>query len=144
MPKVSGKVMGSKIDESGRFLATVQLNGQLPKKGEAVTVKWGSTRSLAQNRLYWLYLSWIISDGGLKDQGHFSPEALHLDLKTHFLSEKTFEKGVFTAIESATTTQLNKVEFGEYFEKVDEFMKEFFQIDTAPFWEQVKENKGDF
>lgn len=133
MPKVQAKVLGSKI-EGGRLLATLEFNGHLPKRGETVTVKWGATRTRSQNALYWAFLDWIINDGGLKNEGHFSAEALHLDLKAHFLSEKIFTHGEFRAIEEATTTTLGRQEFGEYMDKVDEFMKDFFKIDTAPFW----------
>ena len=134
MPKVAGKVIASKVDEQGRMLAKIQLNGKLPEAGETLIVKWGSTRSGSQNSLYWVYLNWLISDAGLKDHGHFSADALHLDLKAHLLSEKIFDKGKFKAIEEATTTTLNKVEFGEYFEKVDQFIVEFFGVDTSEFW----------
>ena len=141
MPKVQARVLASKF-EDGKMLANIQLNGKLPKAGELLTVKWGATRSLPQNSLYWVYLSWLINDAGLKDQGHFSPDALHLDLKTHLLAEKLFDRGKFRAIEEASTTQLNKVEFGEYLEAVDRFIIDFFGIDTSPFWKQYGENYG--
>ncbi len=138
MPKVKGKVLSLRT-ENAQFIATIQLNEKIPKIGETVTIKWGSTRTLAQNALYWVYLDWIINEGGLKNQGHFSPEALHLDLKAHFLSEKIMDKGKFKAIEEATTTTLGKSEFGEYFDKCDKFFQEFFNINTAEFW-SGKEN----
>ena len=133
MPKVAGKVLATKVEDDGRMLVKAQLNGKLPQVGENIVVKWGSTRSMSQNSLYWLYLSWVI-DNGLREHGHFSPDALHLDLKAHLLSEKIFDRGKFKAIESSTTTTLNKNEFGEYFDKVDEFIREFFGIDTGAFW----------
>lgn len=139
MPKVIGKVIATKVEDDGRMLAKVQLNGKLPQVGENIVVKWGSTRSHSQNSLYWLYLTWII-DNGLKEHGHFSVEALHENLKEHLLSEKIFDRGKFKAIESATTTTLNKAEFGEYFDKVDEFIKDFFGLDTGVFWQQSQQN----
>ena len=135
MPKIQGKVLESK-GEGGKFIATIELNGKLPSRGETVMVKWGSTRTLSQNSLYWVYLNWLINHAGLKDQGHFSPDALHINLKQYLLAEKIFDKGKFKDIEEATTTTLNKVEFGEYFDKVDEAVKDIFDIDTGPFWQE--------
>ena len=135
MPRVSAKVLESKIVD-GAMLAKIQLNGRMPHKGETVTVKWGSRRTLSQNSLYWLFLNWLIKDAGLRDQGHFSVDSLHGDLKAYILAEKKFEKGKFEAIEEASTVDLSKSEFGEYFEKVDEAVKEIFNINTQPFWDE--------
>lgn len=135
MPKCQAKVLAVKTDERGRLLAKLQFNRIIPKEGEIITCKWGSIRTLSQNSLYFLYLRWLVEDGGLKEHGHYDPLALHLDFKAHFLAEKTFDKGVFKAIEEATTTTLTKSEFSDYFMKIDEFVKDFFNIDTAPFWQ---------
>lgn len=140
MPKVFGKVAGNRRDKDGSIYVEIQMNKRMPNKGEYVTIKWGSNRSLAQNSLYWVYLNWVINVGGLKDQGHFSEQTLHDNLKAHFIAEKIFEKGEFKAIEEATTSTMNKSEFSEYFQKVDEFMNDFFEIDTSPFWEDHKQN----
>ena len=140
MPKIKGRV--SQVGyKDGKLFALIQCNEKAPKKDEIVTVKWGSTRTLAQNALYWKYLNWLIDHGGLKDHGHFDPQALHDNLKVHFLAEKIMDKGEFKAVEEPTTTMLGKTEFGEYFDKVDQFMLEFFDIDTKAFWEEYAEHK---
>ncbi len=140
MPKVMAKVLNTKVDEKGRLLGTVQFNRKMPKKGEIIRVKWGSLRTLSQNSLYWVYLSWLINEAGLKEHGHFSPQGLHESLKAHFIAEKIFDKGKFKAIEEGTTTTLSISEFSEYFDAVDKFMNNFFGVDTNAFWQQYEKD----
>ena len=141
MPKVKTRCIQVGYKD-GKLVAVLECNEKAPKKGEIATLKWGSTRTLSQNALYWKYLSWVIEHGGLKEHGHFSPDALHLDLKAHFLAEKIMDKGKFVAIEEPTTTDLGKTAFGEYFDKCDEFLKDFFGLDTQPFWIEYAEFYG--
>lgn len=126
MPRVSAKILEVRHDEEGRLVAKVQFHRRAPKVGEYFTAKWGSLRTLPQNSLYWVYLTWLINEAGLKDKGHFCAEALHQNLKERFKTE--------------TTTTMDKVEFSGWFEMVDKFIQEFFDISTAPFWQIYDKN----
>lgn len=138
MPKIRGCVQRLTLQE-GKYIAVIALDQKVAKIGSVVTIKWGSVRNGQQNRLYWAFLTWCIKEGRLgEEHGHFSPDGLHQDLKAYFLAEKIFTKGQFKSIESAddlTTTDLTKSEFSEYFQKVQDFMREFFKIDVAAFSE---------
>ncbi len=133
MPKVNGKVLKTSIKD-GQMYALIQLNEKIPAAGESISVKWGSVRTNNQNSLYWLFLNWCITEGGLKDHGHFFAETLHDNLKAHLLG-----KGIKLNPEEVTTTDLTKSEFGEYFQRVDAFIQEFFSVDTSAFWDEHKE-----
>jgi hypothetical protein len=141
MPKVAGKVLASKIVD-GKMLAKLALNGRLPPVGVNISLKWGSQRSKAQNALLWAYYTWVIEDGGLKEWGFFTPEALHASLKAHFLGDKIMTKGEWQVVEEGSTADMNKTEFSEYMEKIDLFLVDFFAVDTSPFWEEYKANKS--
>ena len=137
--KTKAKVIG--VTKNRAWIEIISDRFRL-RPGEVIDLHKGSQRTLSQYALYWVYLSWLINDAGLKDQGWYSPKALHENLKAYFLSEKIFDKGQFKAIEEATTTTLNKVEFGDYFDKVDKFVQDFFKIDTHKFWETCKHYTG--
>ena len=139
MPKVKGRVLKTKA-EDGKFQALIQLNGKLPAVNEICTLKWGATRSLSQNSFLWVYYNWLIDHGGMKEHGHFCAQALHDDMKAHFLAEKIMSKGQFVAIEEGTTTQLNKVEFGEFMDKISAFLQDFLGVDSSPFFEEYRKN----
>jgi len=133
--KVKAKILQVHTTPDGRLIAKIQFNSKLPPVGALCDVRWGAKRSLSQNALYWAYLTFLIEDCGLKDHGHFDPQALHDNLKAHFLSEKVMDKGQFKVVETGSTAELNKVEFGEYLQKIDDFVCDFFEISTADFWQ---------
>lgn len=141
LPKVKARVKQVGYKDGGLF-ALLQFNEKAPKKDDLVTVKWGSTRTLSQNALYWSYLNWLIYQGGLRDHGHFSADALHMDLKSHFLGEKIMDKGQWKVLEEPTTTTMGKSEFGEYLDKINIFVQDFFGISTAAFWEEYSTRTG--
>jgi len=139
MPKIAGKVLATKVDHDGKFIK-VQMNGKIPAIGTPIMVKWGSTRTRQQNSFLWLYYTWLIEHGGMKDNGFFCPEALHESMKAHFLSEKKLTKGQWVAIEEGSSTVLTKSEFGEFMDKIDRFICGFFEISTADFWQDYQDN----
>ena len=105
------------------------------KLGEVIEIRRGSQRTLSQNAFYWAFLNWLINDAGMRDEGWFSPQALHDNMKEYFLATKIYDKGSFKAIDIYSSTSLNKSEFGVYMENVNNFVQEFFKINTAPFFE---------
>lgn len=138
MPKVSGTVLASKIFE-GKMLAKISLNGSMPKQGDRITVKWGRTRSNSQNALYWLYLQFLWQDCNLKEE-YNTVEELHETLKATFLSKRVFHDGK-EFINVKSTTALDKLAFGEYLKQIDDAMVEYHHCNTAPFWQEYKDNK---
>jgi hypothetical protein len=121
-------------------IITVKMNDKAPKKGDVVRVRWGKIRSVEQNAFYWTFLTWLISEGGL-DQ-YLTPEELHDDLKGHFLMVKTTSDKGILVIKEKSTTELSKVEFGNYLDKIDKLMNTFFGISTAQFWSEYAQQKG--
>lgn len=138
MPKIKVKVIKTKIDDKGRKLVVIQCDRKMPKEGTIADLSFGSKRSIAQNALLWVYYTWLINVANLKDQGFFCPEALHVSLKAHFLSTKIMERGQWKIIEQGSSADLDKIQFGELFEKIDNFICDFFGISTAEFWQQYE------
>lgn len=137
MPKIKAKVINTKVSE-GKLLALIQCNRTMPKEGEVVTLKWGAVRSQSQNRLYWLYLEWVLEHGGLKDE-YLSTEELHETLKGRFLAKRVKTNFGFDTVVIGSTTELDKVAFGEYMDKVDKAIVAYCGIDTSFFWEEYRD-----
>jgi hypothetical protein len=130
--KVSGVVLSTAIKD-GSFQALIKLNGSMPKPNDLVTVKWGKKRSPKQNALYFLWLQFVI-DNGAKDAGYFDTGELHEALAGRFLSINREAPGGFKTITRKSTTELDKVAFGEYFEKCQDCVRTYLHIDDSPFW----------
>lgn len=122
-----------------RNYIAVKTDSMKWKVGDIITITKGTKRSIPQNKRYWKLLNWLI-ENGLKELGHFCPYALHMNLKQYFIAEKVFTKGQFKAIEEATTTTLDKKEFSEYMDKVQDTIGEKFGIDTSGFDVNKKES----
>lgn len=140
MPKISGKVIKSGIKD-GKLLAIIQFNGRMPKPGELVICKWGRTRSLSQNALLWVFYDYLLNECGMKEE-YSTSEELHETLKAAFLSKKVFTPNGQEILKIGSTTNLGKIEFGEYLDKINQAVIEYWGINTQPFWEQYAEQYG--
>jgi hypothetical protein len=128
--------MLGKVIETGQDTIYIKLESNSNfKLNEVVNVsKKKKIRTLKQNAYYWCFLSWCIhpNGGALCEQGHFSSDGLHEDIKSWFTDK---HKHDFEIDRKFTTTILDKQKFSQYFEIVNkELMIEFFGIDTSQFF----------
>jgi hypothetical protein len=123
---------------TGKVIATYQHKMQIDcgrdcpmKPGDVIVYhKKRSKRSPMQNGIYWAYLRWCI-DNGLMQQGHFSIDGLHEDIKAWV---KEVHPNQFS-MQEVSTADMNVLEFGEYIQIVDtELMAGFFNLNTSGFW----------
>lgn len=92
-----------------------------------------ATRSLDQNALYWAgYVHPLAEYTGRP------PKVVHALLKKLFLPKERIEivdkrSGVVQEVdlEALTTTQLNKIEFGEYLRQIEEWVMDTFHGDVT-------------
>lgn len=141
MPKIKGRILSSELKDS-KFISTIQCERKLPSN-EIVTIKWGTARSNSQNSFYWLYLSWVLEHGGLKDE-YLTPESLHETLKGRFLAKRVKTKFGFETLIIGSTTELDKAAFAEYMDKIDKAIVEYCHIDTSPFFEEYRDTYASF
>jgi len=104
---------------------------------DKVSVVKGSQRTVNQNSFYWKYLQFVIENGA-EEHGHFCPMGLHISLKQRILANKSLTKGEWKDLEESTTTNLSKMEFSNYMEKVDNLVVEFLGVDTSSFFEDYQ------
>jgi len=74
---------------------------------EIIVRKKKSQRSIRQNSLYWMYI------GIISDALGYDTEEMHSTFKAMYLTDKS---GKLPIVRS--TTALNKIEFGEYIDKI--------------------------
>jgi len=132
--KVKAKVLKTKENQ-----VLLKCNGKIPKVGDIVTLRWGRVRSNSQNALYWVWLNWIIDNGG-QNKGYLDATELHDVLKARLLSRKIEAKGGIKTIIIGTTTDLKKDEFVAYMEKCEHIVEEFLGISSKEFYKEYSEN----
>jgi hypothetical protein len=118
IPVFHGYVKDGKLNLNGRgrfdlFIGT--LNG---KKVQVTVKPYRARRSEQQNAYYWGAVLKVISD-----HTGYDCEDLHNHFKAHFLKRHV---GNLTSFRS--TTELNKVEFGEYLDKIIRFASERLDV----------------
>lgn len=98
------------------FLAGLPLNGN----GWRVTIEpYRKNRTLAQNNLYWLWLTIIVEHIAFTTGQHFSPEDAHEWFRDEFLPPRVIEIRGKVKTARPSTARLNTVEFSEYLGKID-------------------------
>ena len=109
------------------------------KMGDTVNVSdQKKKRTLKQNALYWVFLTWCIHPfgGDLQSQGHFSVDALHENIKEWFTAT---HRRQFNINGKFSTTSLNKKQFKEFFDLVNlELMVDILGVDTSGFWDEYE------
>jgi hypothetical protein len=118
-----GKVeQGKKIyDNPSRYL--VQLSKLEGKRFEEVIRREKSKRSLNQNSAYWGIAIEILSE--CESFGGYTKEEIHDALRKEFLSKVDPNTGL-TKIRS--TTDLNTIEFNEYYATIQRWASSFLNI----------------
>lgn len=134
--KISARVLATKTDEHGRFLAKIQLNGKTPKVGDIIRCEWGKSRSVSQNKRYWLLLTWYVEEGGLDDYGYMTKEELHEKMKERLLQVEHTDGMGITTIRTRSTTELTTDEFKDYMDKLEALIFEYCEVSSQPFWEE--------
>jgi hypothetical protein len=92
----------------------------------------GSKRSTRQNSYYHSVVVQMVRQG-LRDIGYImSPEETHFFLKQKFNPVQIPGNGGLVIEVPGTTTQLNKIEFSEYIERISQFAAEYLNVVIPP------------
>lgn len=103
--------------------------------GRNVLIKFekrGSKRSLPQNRYYHGVVVQMVMMG-LRELGYcLSHDETHFFLKQKFNPVQLAGNGGLLIEVPGTTTQLNKIEFSEYIERIAQFAAEYLNVEIPP------------
>jgi hypothetical protein len=103
--------------------------------GRNVLVKFekrGSKRSIQQNSYYHSVVVQMVMMG-LRDIGYYmSKDETHFFLKGNFNRVQVPGKGGLLMEMPGTTTQLNKIEFSEYIERIAQWAAEYLNVVIPP------------
>lgn len=103
-------------NEQVRANAIALISGLNPNRTYSVEIKeYRKNRSMAQNRLYWMWVNMLAKDIG------YEPEELHETFKARFLGVE--ERMIFgaPAFIPRSTAKLNANEFTTYLEMIEQF-----------------------
>ena len=143
MPNKCGRIIAIETRKDGTHVH-VLMSDKVPKVGDSVRLRWGKSRSLKANALYWVYLEWVLTEGGLREQaGYVTVQEIHDSLKGHLLMVREQDSHGIMVIREKSTTELDSVAFSEYMEKVDFLINDFFEINTSPFWVEHAKMVGE-
>jgi len=131
------KILGRVYKQKDNYIAVKCASERVPQIGENVEIMFGHRRTIAQNRLYFGLLKWVV-DNGLKDQGCLSHVCLHEELRDYFLAEKELSKGILRKIRAGSTKDLDIEEFSNYIDACDTMINQEYGICTADFWEMME------
>ena len=115
---------------TAQALATIR---ELPRDGswQVVVAPYRRNRSLAQNRLYWLWLK-VIADHVFETTGQqVSDEDMHEWFKARFLGTRIVEVNGEAVRAAKSTRTLSVAEFSQYLERIDHFAAEHLGL-TLP------------
>lgn len=119
-----------------------RLRGRRDCDLEIIIDRKHATRSIAQNRMYWgSYVK------GISEHTGYTPDEVHELLKAKFLPKKfalVDRDGVITDefIIGTSTTRLNKIEFGEYLERIQQWAAENGIVIPDPPKDELDDRRG--
>jgi hypothetical protein len=118
---------------------TVRKAFELPDGGYELKIVKKNRRSLSQNAYYWSAVVPLVREG-LQDLGHdLTLEETHDFLKGRFNAKEIINTDTGEVISvPRSTTELNKTQFGEYIEKIQQFSIEYLGVNIPSPNEQVK------